>query len=140
MEKVLKTQNSRDNSTCYSLIESEVQLDGERALTYGIRIEGVISGKEEKSEILDITTSCEKAEILFRLIVRSEITPVTLKDVTEDFLNAQNVNSKLKKLKSLIILQIVKIQVLLDLNKKENKLYNNILIYLVFILEIKHYI
>ncbi len=88
MEKVLKTQYSKDNSTRYSLIESEVKLDGEKALTYGIRIEGVISGNEEKSEILDITTSCEKAEILFRLIVRSEITPVTLKDVTEDFLNS----------------------------------------------------
>ncbi len=88
MEKVLKTQNSRDNSTRYSLIESEVQFDGEKALTYGIRIEGTISGEEEESEILDITTSYEKAEILFRLIVCSEITPVTLKDVTEDFLNA----------------------------------------------------
>ena len=88
MEKVLKAQNSKDNSTRYSLVESEVELDGEKALTYGIRIEGVISGKEEKSEILDITTNYQKAEILFRLIVHSEITPVTLKDVAEDFVNS----------------------------------------------------
>ncbi len=88
MEKVLKTQNSKDNSIRYSFIQSEVQFDSEKALTYGIRIEGLISGKEEKSEILDITTSCEKAEILFRLIVHAEISPVTLKDVAEDFINS----------------------------------------------------
>ena len=88
MEKVIKTENSKSNSIRYSLIQSEVQFDGNKALTYGIRIEGIISGKEEKSEILDITADLEKAEILFRLIVHSEISPVTLKDVAEDFINS----------------------------------------------------
>lgn len=88
MEKVLKTHNSKDNSIRYSLIESEVQFDGEKGLTYGVRIESLISENKKESEILDITTNCDKAEILFDTMVDLEIAPVTLKDVAEDFVNA----------------------------------------------------
>ncbi len=88
MEKVLSTLNSKDGSIRYSLVESEVQFDGEKALTYGIRIESLKSANKKKSEILDITTDYEKAEILFNTMVQLEITPVTLKDVAEDFVNS----------------------------------------------------
>lgn len=90
MEKVLKAQNSKDNSTRYSLIESEIQFDGKKILTYGIKIEslssGEGSGEDAKSEILDITTKYEKALILFNKVVKLEITPMILKDVAEDFI------------------------------------------------------
>lgn len=88
MEKVLNTLNSKDNSIRYSLVESEVQFDGEKAMTYGIRIESLKSVNRKKSEILDITTDYEKAEILFNTMVQLEIAPVTLKDVAEDFVNS----------------------------------------------------
>ena len=92
MEKVLKAQNSRDNSIQYSLIESEIQFDNEKAPTYGIRIESLISeekpGKNKKSEILDITTNYGQVEGLFEKVVNLEITPTQLIDVTEDFINS----------------------------------------------------
>ncbi len=90
MGKVLEEQNSKDNSTRYSLIESEIQFDGKNILTYGIKIESLSSeesfGEENKSEILDITTQYDKAIILFKKVVELEITPKILKDVTEDFI------------------------------------------------------
>lgn len=92
MEKVLKAQNSKDNSTRYSLIESEIQFDSEKALTYGIRIESLISDtkskKQKMSEILDITTKYEEVKALFDKVVDLEITPMLLKDVAEDFINS----------------------------------------------------
>lgn len=88
MGKVIKTRDSKDNSIRYSLVESEVKCDGEKALTYGVRIERLKLKDDKGSEMLDITTNLEKAETLFDKMVDLEIHPVTLKNVAEDFVNA----------------------------------------------------
>lgn len=86
MKTTLKTQNSKDSLTQYNLIRSEILLDNRKVFTYGIEVESAGSEGKYKSEVLDITTNCERAEKLFEKIIRLEIAASSLKDIVDDFI------------------------------------------------------
>lgn len=86
MKTTLKTQNSKDSLTRYNLVRSEILLDNRKVYTYGIEVESLKLEEKQKSEVLDITTNCERAEKLFEKIIRLEITASSLKDIVDDFI------------------------------------------------------
>ena len=87
MKKVLKTQSSVNSKTQYSLVASEINLDDDVVITYGIEIaESLSSGKTQTTEILDITSNYQKAEILFDKVVRLEINASSLRGIVDDFI------------------------------------------------------
>lgn len=87
MKKVLKKYNTKDNSAQYNLVGSEIDLDNNVVLTYGIAIvESLASGKTQTTEILDITSNYEKAESLFDKVVRLEINASSLRGIVDDFI------------------------------------------------------
>lgn len=87
MKKVLKTQNTADSKTQYNLVASEINLDDDAVITYGIEIaESLSSGKTQTTEILDITSNYEKAEGLFDKVVRLEINASSLRGIVDDFI------------------------------------------------------
>lgn len=87
MKKVLKTQNTADSKTQYNLVASEINLDNDAVITYGIEIvESLSSGKTQTTEILGITSNFEKAEGLFEKVVRLEINASSLRGIVDDFI------------------------------------------------------
>lgn len=87
MKKVLKTHSAKNSLTQYNLIENEIRIDDNKVLTYGIEIvDSMASGKRQTTEVLDITSNYEKAEILFYKIIRLEIAASSLKDIVDDFI------------------------------------------------------
>jgi len=70
----------------YRLIESNIECDDIISKCYGIEIECHLFGDCETSKILDITSNIEFAKELFDLLCTNLVTPISLKDIAEDFI------------------------------------------------------
>lgn len=75
-----------DFKLSYSLTESQIELEGEKYIVYGVEIEKRSLSKVEKNKLEDITTDRKKAEEILEIIKTNEVTPVHLCDVIENFL------------------------------------------------------
>ncbi len=85
-EKPILVSEHANKKLIYSLIESECDIEDQNVITYGIEIECSLFGYDEKSKILNITSNIEMAKELFDLIACNAVTPISLKDIVEDFL------------------------------------------------------
>lgn len=70
----------------YSLTESEIELEGEKHIVYGIEIEKRSLTQVEKSVVNNISTDRKRVEKIIEIIKSNEVTPVHLYDVMENFL------------------------------------------------------
>lgn len=78
--------NINDFKLIYSLTETEIELEGEKYITYGIEVEKQSLCELEKAVVNDITTDRKKAEEIIEKMKNNEVTPVHLYDVMENFL------------------------------------------------------
>ncbi len=70
----------------YALIKQSQEYEGDIVDSYGIRIICSLFGAQEEIEMLDITSDYSVARELFELVTVNLVTPVTLKDVVEDYI------------------------------------------------------
>lgn len=70
----------------YRLLKSSIIVEDVKSFTYGIEIECSLFGEKETSRVQDVTTNYEKARDIFEIISTNLVTPVSLKDIVEDFL------------------------------------------------------
>lgn len=80
------TINISDFKLRYSLTETEIVLEGEKHIVYGVEVEKQSLVKVEKSVIENITTDKKRVEQIINIIKSNEVTPVHLYDVMENFL------------------------------------------------------
>jgi len=84
-EKVVRTEVLANQRLIYRLIESEYEIEDSKAVCYGIEIESSLFGEIEKSKVVDITTDLNFASDIFDLLYENLVTPISLKDILEDF-------------------------------------------------------
>lgn len=70
----------------YSLTESEIELEGEKHIVYGIEVEKQSLCESEKSVVNNIATDRKRVEEILSIMKSNEVTPVHLYDVMENFL------------------------------------------------------
>ena len=75
----------------YFLTSGLCQTDGsEQVMTFGILTKLSIDGKiTEISRVEDVTASEETAQLLIEMLAKNGVTPVSVKDVIEDFVAMQ---------------------------------------------------
>lgn len=66
----------------YIMTSREIEIEGDLVTAYGIRVEG----RDGFAQVDDITSDRARADGLFALICRGEVTPMTLRDIVEDWL------------------------------------------------------
>ena len=69
----------------YAILEEEAPAGHFGCTRYGIRIE---KQNGEWDEVRDITTSRTQIDELFRLLCRNDVTPMSLRDILEDWFGA----------------------------------------------------
>jgi hypothetical protein len=76
----------------YYLLQNTCMAEGAaNAPVYGIRVELTEFGRLlDSAEISDVTTSMESGKYLINLLSNNTVTPVSLKDVIEDYLVVEN--------------------------------------------------
>ena len=81
--KTMGIEKALDNE--YAILVGEMVVPGGFACeSYGVRVASKLDSDRE--EIPDITVSISRIDELMELLVRNEVTPVTLRDVVEDWL------------------------------------------------------
>lgn len=85
-EETLETVRIANNKLVYRLFQSECEVDEDKVLCFGIEITCTLFGEVENERIQDITTKYEIAKELFDLLCENTVTPVSMKDIVEDFL------------------------------------------------------
>ncbi|MBO5179035.1 MAG: hypothetical protein J6B87_01635 [Clostridia bacterium] len=75
-----------DFKLLYSLTEAEIELEGEKYITYGIEVEKQSLKQNEKSTINNISMNKARVKEIMKILERNEVTPVHLYDVMENFL------------------------------------------------------
>lgn len=70
----------------YFLIESEIYLEGEKHISYGMEIVKEFSGEIENSSVDSVTTNPFYMEQIIEKMRENTVTPVHLVDVIENFL------------------------------------------------------
>lgn len=83
---VAARKTAEDDPECdYYILVDEVEVAGGFACeSYGVKIRSRRSG--ESAQLLNITTSVSRIDELLELLMRNTVTPVTLRDVVEDWL------------------------------------------------------
>lgn len=74
----------------YSLFESECEIDEQIIPCYGIEISSSLFDKNERERISGITTKLDVAKELFNLLLENMVTPISFRDITEDFIIAKS--------------------------------------------------
>lgn len=86
-QELLERACIADNRIEYTLFQSECRIDEEiTALCFGISVESTLTEKKESDRIADITTKYDVAKKLFDLLVDNAVTPVSFREVVEDYL------------------------------------------------------
>ena len=84
-EKVLLVEVLANQKLVYKLIESEYDNEDSKTLCYGIEIECSLFGSMEIGKCLNITSKFDLAKELFDMLCANLVTPISLKDIVEDF-------------------------------------------------------
>ena len=84
-QMVVRSESFAGNKLNYQLI-GENTGNEKYPVTYGVRVETSLFGSLQDVQIGDITVNKAYAEELFSLLVTYLVTPISLKDVIEDFL------------------------------------------------------
>ena len=78
----------------YYLIEQEIASEDTLRRGYGVEIKKIIPSVgrtiEETGSVCDVFANRGRAEQFIRLLTDCKVTPVHLKDITIDFMNAEN--------------------------------------------------
>lgn len=86
VEIVLLTEVIANQKLVYKLIQSQYQDDDSEVSCYGVEIECTLFGGLETSKFINITSKLELAKELFNLLCDNLVTPISLKDIVEDFI------------------------------------------------------
>lgn len=82
---VIRKQTAAKGRLCYELI-CKTDAQSNEVISYGVKLYNALFGSAEQVEILDVTPDLAYAIELFELLVCFLVTPITLKDVIDDFL------------------------------------------------------
>lgn len=85
-ENVMIREVLANQKLVYKLIESDYEMEDTIANCYGIEIECYLFGERETSKVLNITSKIEIAKELFDLLCANLVTPISLKEIVEDFI------------------------------------------------------
>ena len=81
--RCMTDQEGKPLEIIYRSLEGMVCIEGERVQTYGIEIE---TDTEDRCAVEDITPNRERALALLELAYRMEVTPTTLQDIVQDYI------------------------------------------------------
>lgn len=85
--EVLERACIAENRLTYTLFQNQCVIDEQTtALCFGISVECSLFGEKEYDVISDITTKFNVAKKLFDLMVDNMVTPVSFRDIVEDYL------------------------------------------------------
>lgn len=81
--RCLTDQEGRPLEIVYRSLKGMVCMEGEWVQTYGIEIE---TDAGDRCAVGDITPDKERALALLELVYRMEVTPATLQDIVQDYI------------------------------------------------------
>ena len=86
-KKIIFSEAGEELRLVYSIIETLEETDGKSYLGYGIRIDKYTGDDfTETAEITNITSKTLEIDRLFMLLSNNTVTPMCLREVTEDYL------------------------------------------------------
>ncbi len=85
-EREIISETLANGRITYRLIQNECEIDDSVVPCYGIEIKSSLFGNSESEKITGITTKYEYAKELFDLLCDNLVTPISLRDITEDFI------------------------------------------------------
>jgi|GEM_PF-1702252 len=83
LRKQITTQEGEVLLLAYRLLEDEILLEGERVRSFGISI---AEGRGESCAVADISSDRKAVEQLLETLWQMEVTPITLEDIVQDYI------------------------------------------------------
>ena len=83
-ERSNKTGKASSLRWRYYLLVEDIEVEGFHCESYGVLLENAVTGEE--SRVRHVTVNAHQAVELLDILVRGGVTPVTLRDVIEDWL------------------------------------------------------
>ncbi|MEA4921141.1 MAG: DUF6514 family protein [Clostridiaceae bacterium] len=77
--------NGKEMKLTYGLVTKLTQIDGMKIETYGIGIYSDCEETFESEAVYDISPCIEDIELLIEKLWQFDVTPITLKDIVNDF-------------------------------------------------------
>lgn len=80
------TEKRIQENTEYRVVTTNSEFEGRRVVQYGIEVRMLRDGVTESVEILDIFCNIEPVYDLLDLMKRNSVTPLTVREVVDDYL------------------------------------------------------